>query len=363
MPLRLDDESRHQFFDSNQQPAPLLDLLSTAAFRAATTGMSLGFFRELAESSATGAELAERCQTDPTATGIILDTLEGFGYVAREEDRYQLTAMAQRWMVTPAANDDPESFDFTLVQRFWALLLFQLWDDLEGTARRGYPSLDLYRWLDQRPDAQRIFQEMLGQLAKLNGAEIVASLQLEPARLEQPLRLLDLGAGHGRHALSFLQRVPGAHATLVDSQTALAIARENAQKLGLEDRCDFVTADFRTEELPGKFDVIFLFSIVHSFDGPTNVELLRRVREALLPGGTLVLLEQLAAEKHAPLPEVAEAFHRTFRLNLFHLLGGRTYELDEVLSWLAEADLAFERKLCLKTTGDALVIAKRGHDA
>lgn len=363
MPLRLDDESRHQFFDSHSMPAPLLDLLSTAAFRAATTGMSLGFFRELAKSSASGSELAERCDTDPTATGILLDTLEGFGYVAREGESYRLTAMAQRWMVTPAASDDPDTYDFTLVQRFWALLLFQLWDDLEGTARRGHPSVDLYHWLDQRPEAQRIFQAMLGQMAKANGGEIVAALELDPARLEQPLRLLDLGAGHGRHAMAFLQRAPGAHATLVDSQSAMAIARENAQKLGLEDRCEFVTADFRTQELPGQFDIIYLFSIVHSFDEPANIELLRRVRAALVPGGTLVLLEQLADDKHETMPEVAEAFHRTFRLNLFHLLGGRTYTFGEVRSWLDAADLSFERKLCLKTTGDAVVIAKRGHDA
>lgn len=360
MPLRLDEEARHQFFDAYQQPGPLLDLLGTAAFRAATAAMGLGFFRALAEAPLSGEELASRCQTDPTASVILLDTLESFGYIRREQDLYHLTAMAKRWMVTPVDQEDSEAFDFTLVKRFWALLLFQLWDDLEGTVRRGHPNLDLYHWLDQRPEAQRTFQAMLGQLAKLNGGEIVSALALDPEQINQPLRLLDLGAGHGRHALTFLQRVPGAHATLVDSQSAMTIARENAQKLGLDERCAFIAADFREKDFPeGSFDVVFLFSIVHSFDVPANVELLSRVRRFLAPGGTLIVLEQLSDTKAAALPEVADAFHRTFRLNLFHLLGGRTYSLSEVCSWLEQAGLEFQRKVDLQSTGDSLVIATR----
>lgn len=53
-------------------------------------------------------------------------------------------------------------------------------------------------------------------------------------------RLLDLGTGSGCIALSLLRELPAARAVAVDlSEDALGVARENAERLGLNDRTEF----------------------------------------------------------------------------------------------------------------------------
>lgn len=57
---------------------------------------------------------------------------------------------------------------------------------------------------------------------------------------EAPERILDLGTGSGALALAFVREYPEANVDAVDvSSSALSLARENAQSLGLESRIQF----------------------------------------------------------------------------------------------------------------------------
>lgn len=71
-------------------------------------------------------------------------------------------------------------------------------------------------------------------------------------------RLLDLCCGSGCIAISSLCHSRNTTALLVDkSEKALEIARENAERNGVSDRCSFLCADlFAPPDLPGVFDVI-----------------------------------------------------------------------------------------------------------
>lgn len=90
-----------------------------------------------------------------------------------------------------------------------------------------------------RPDTERVVEQVL----KL----------LPPGG-----RLLDLCAGSGCIAISTLCHSKDTTALLVDiSPAALEIARKNAARNGVLDRCSFLCADLKKRpELPGGFDVI-----------------------------------------------------------------------------------------------------------
>jgi release factor glutamine methyltransferase len=71
-----------------------------------------------------------------------------------------------------------------------------------------------------------------------------------------PLRVADFGVGSGAILLSFLSERPGALGLGIDSSdAALAYARRNARKLGLEARCELRLGDWSSVD--GTFDVIF----------------------------------------------------------------------------------------------------------
>jgi release factor glutamine methyltransferase len=82
------------------------------------------------------------------------------------------------------------------------------------------------------------------------------ALRRFPVR-EAPLRVLDLGAGSGCLLLSFLSERPQAQGLGVDiSDEALTIAAENARRLGLDDRVQFLRGNW-LDAVAGSFDVIF----------------------------------------------------------------------------------------------------------
>lgn len=72
---------------------------------------------------------------------------------------------------------------------------------------------------------------------------------------EEP-RMLDVGTGSGVIALSLAVRFPGAELHAVDlSEDALALARENAERLGIRDRIRFHESHL-LEKAEGTFDLI-----------------------------------------------------------------------------------------------------------
>jgi release factor glutamine methyltransferase len=71
-----------------------------------------------------------------------------------------------------------------------------------------------------------------------------------------PVRIVDLGTGSGCLLLALLAELPEAWGVGVDrSEPALAVAQDNAERLGVADRASFVCADWATA-LAGGFDLV-----------------------------------------------------------------------------------------------------------
>lgn len=109
--------------------------------------------------------------------------------------------------------------------------------------RREFWSLDFVVSADTltpRPDSETLVEALLAAI---------------PDR-RAPLRLLDFGTGTGCLLLALLSELPAARGVGVDiSSAALAVARRNADRLGMAQRADFVSGDWG-RGLAGLFDVI-----------------------------------------------------------------------------------------------------------
>jgi SAM-dependent methyltransferase len=348
MPLPTSLIEQLVFSTFNLGPAPILDIWSAVGFRIILAAVRLGVFEALADAPLPTAILAQRLQTDPKGTALLLNALESLGYVRREGPAYGNTPMTAKWMLRRSGNFGP-GFEF------WGASLFKLWDSLEDSLRAGQSTLNLYHWIEDQPEVSRAFQEWMIALADFTSNEVLRLVCL-PASAR---RLLDVGGGHGAYSVAFCRRYPALTATVLDRPQALTTAHAHVSSAGLLERISLRAGDFLAGELGEGYDVALLFNIVHGFTDEQNRSLVSRAARALRPGGLLVLAEQLAG---GPSGGAAHAVQQILGLSYYHLLQGQLYSFETVADWMRSAGLSSVRRVeSLLLPGTALVLGSRIH--
>jgi len=122
-----------------------------------------------------------------------------------------------------------------------------------------------------------------------------------------PIKVLDIAAGHGLFGIHVAKRNPEARITALDWRIVLDVAHRNAKKEGLDGRYDLLPGSAFKVEFGGPYDLVLLTNFLHHFDVPTCTDLLKKVRAATKPGGTVAILEFVPNEDRIS-PPFAAAF-------------------------------------------------------
>jgi SAM-dependent methyltransferase len=272
-------------------------------------GIHLGLYRSLAGSPATAAALAERTGCD---------------------ERYMrewLAAQAVAGLLT-AAGPDPASAEFALAGGTYEVLVDETSPaylgglaDVVAAAGRVLPLLvDAYQTGAGVPYAAYGPDGVSAQSA-LNRPAFVHSLAAEwlpqlpdvLARLQDPAdpaQVADMGCGTGWAAIELAKAFPRIRVDGLDNDEAsIAIGRQHAAVHGVAGRVDLEVADLADEsaDWSPRYDLVLLIECVHDF--PRPVQALRHARTAVRPGGTVLVVDERAAENFtAPGDEVERFF-------------------------------------------------------
>lgn len=142
----------------------------------------------------------------------------------------------------------------------------------------------------------------LGTVTAAEGAVRLRD-QLEKARLAalldahlpgRDLRILDLGGGAGRMALWLAPRA--ASVTVVEASAGLIAAGERAAQAAGASHVRFAQGDVAAAEIEGPYDLILMWGVAAYLDDEALRALAGRCREALAPGGLLILKEPVTTE-------------------------------------------------------------------
>ncbi|MET1075488.1 MAG: class I SAM-dependent methyltransferase [Umezawaea sp.] len=131
-------------------------------------------------------------------------------------------------------------------------------------------------------------------------AEHTASITAWLPVTARPRQIVDLGCGTGAGTFALLTRVPDAHGTAVDSSVDhLRRLREKAGAEGVADRIHTVLADLDADwpEL-GTPDLVWASASMHHMADPDRT--LRRVHDALAPGGLFAVVELAGFPRFLP---------------------------------------------------------------
>jgi SAM-dependent methyltransferase len=313
----------------NLAPSPVGEaMFGMPAARAVMGGVRLGIFARLAKEPASAATLASELDLQPAGTRLLLDSLAVGRHVRRRGETYSITERTRKWL-DPASDTYVGDFVENCFD-FW-----DWWSHLEDIVRTGR-SFEIHERDPEDPHWRRYIRGQW-QLARLSAGEVARRLRI-PAGAS---RLLDVAGGHGWYSAALCELHPGLEATVFDLPGSAAIGREIIAEAGMSDRVRFVEGNALADDFGGPYDAALCFNLVHHFSAEQNVGLLRRIRAALAPGGTLAILDLFTSEERADAGAL---------LGLFFYLtsGAATYTEHDVRRWFAEAGFERNRRVTIR---------------
>ena len=168
------------------------------------------------------------------------------------------------------------------------------------------------------------------------------------------INILDIAAGSGVWGIGVAQRFPQSHITAVDWPTVLPVTRRVAARHKLADRLKTIEGDIHDVDFGKGFNVATLGHILHSEGEKRSRHLLKKVYDALAPGGIIAIAEFVPNDDRTGPP-----YPLLFAVNmLVHTDDGDTYTFKQMTSWLEEIGFRQARQVELPHPSPILVAVK-----
>ncbi|MCC7278947.1 MAG: methyltransferase domain-containing protein, partial [Chromatiaceae bacterium] len=139
---------------------------------------------------------------------------------------------------------------------------------------------------------------------------LIAGDVLDAYSLKRHACLLDVGGGDGAFTAAVAARWPHLRLMLFDLPPVAARAEARFAREGLASRAQAHGGDVMQDPLPRGADIVSLVRVVHDHDDDAVLRILTAARQALSPGGTLMLAEPMSGTPGAePIGEAYFGFY------------------------------------------------------
>jgi SAM-dependent methyltransferase len=264
----------------------MTDLAATSGMLLTLIGVRAGLWESLAAGPASPGELAIRSSAAEPYVREWLRSQAAAGYVRYEpaDGRYRLPAPVAAVMAGEPLRDLVEGAGLQAAAQWAEVARYEEafrtgrgigWDEHGPAHSRG---MDLI-------SRSVVVPALAGWLAALDGVA---------ARLEAGGLVADVGCGYGAPTMAMAMAFSRSRFVGIDADDAsIAQARKAAAEAGLGTRVTFEVAD--AAGLPGEgYDLITFVDCLHDLGDPVGT--LRGARQALAPGGSVLLVEHAGSE-------------------------------------------------------------------
>jgi demethylspheroidene O-methyltransferase len=256
-----------------------LDLVRTAS--------DLGLLARLDAGPVSLAAMADAVGARPLRLYKFLDGLESLGLVERRQASDDLLAAeyVSREPLTEAVEAvlGEGSIERDRDRYPWREIHGRLGEVLTGglDARFAWPPVT-----DE--DVRGFERSMAAGCGPINEALVAAHDEVFGSRT----RWLDVGGGDGTVAETLLRADPRLTCDIFNLPAVAPLVAERARAAGLADRLGFAGGDFLAGPLPEGYDVLSFVRVLHDWPADVARTLLEKAKQALPPGGRLVICEE-----------------------------------------------------------------------
>lgn len=301
----------------------------------------LGIADQLAAGPATAEELAARTNAHSGALYRLLRALAGVGVFAQDaQGRFELTPAAEL-----LRSDAPRS------QRAFAIMMgaefHSAWGELLHSIKTGQPGFNrrfgapFFEHMTRHPDRHHLYDDAM---EGVHGPETEPVLDAYDFSAFQTI--VDVGGGNGSAISAMLARHPAMQGVLFDLPAVADRTRAALAGSSANGRLRVEGGDFFKSVTAGA-DAYVLRHILHDWEDPEAVAILRTCRQAMKPASRILVVEMVLPPGNEP------AFGKWLDLMML-LVAGRERTSDEYGALFAAAGLKLNR--VIPTASDVSVV-------
>lgn len=247
---------------------------SNGVARVFHTSRETGILTAIMDTPLSVDEVCQRCQTQSRGTQLVLNVLVAIGAADLDDERYQATPLV-KMLLNSGYRDLGDTY----------------WNSLESFLRDGNPIAKM----DAPEQSEMHYQQQAAGLAWMMAPAAKAAAQyLLSSGTRNALRILDVGAGAASWSLAIAAGDSETRVVAVDWPAVLQVATQTAHLTGLQDQLTCLPGNYHDVALEQEnFDIAIVANVTHLETEDRTLSLMKRLYQALKPGGEVVIIDAL----------------------------------------------------------------------
>ena len=238
------------------------------------TAVKLDLFTLIGQEEKTAKAIARSAGLDEKALTRLLDALAAMQLLVKKVDQYRNTPAANQFL-----SADSQNYIGYMIKHHHHLM--DSWTRMSESLQSGKSNRGRTSFSEVERESFLMGMFVLG----MHTAPVLAG----EIDLENRRALIDIGGGPGTFAIHFCLQNPQLKAVVYDLPTTRPFAEKTIERFGLADRIGFVDGDYVEKSIAGAYDVAWLSHILHGEGPDTCVEILKKTKAVLEPGGLVCI--------------------------------------------------------------------------
>ena len=306
--------------DQELSPQPVLQLLSNhMATKCVCVASKIGLFEAIANGHQTLDALEKQLDVPRRTLRIVADALVATDFLVKAADRYHNTPLTGTFLSGQPGKD------LRPVLNLWDTVVYPQWATLETSIRHNRRTFGFQEF---SPEERHAFDMGVAALTAPSAKALAQTYDFSAHR-----KVLDVAGGMGFFLKTVLAEHPDILGTLVELPETAQTARQHLEQTPFSDRISVVEGDLFEDDIPEGHDAVIVANTVHMFSPETNLTLLNRIRQSVVDGAKLLLIDFWTDPTHTQ-PPFAALMAAEFQITTGE---GDVYSVEEIDNWLAAA--------------------------